>query len=392
LDVKRILKNCSPEIALLDIKLEHGTGFELIPIIKQKNPETVCIMMTAYRDVENAVNAVKSGVDDYLFKPLDTQTLLSTLDKSLNKQDKKREINETVQRIQTIFELTSDLFFLIDTQGILHEITQTALDFVGANRGDVINRVFWKSPWWERHPEFREPIKNAIATALSGKRTSIEIEIIGIDNKPTCLDLSLKPILNENTEVSFVLIEGHDITARKHIETRLNRLAHYDALTGLPNRVLFDEHLSSAIARYERHKIGFALMYIDLDNFKEINDGLGHHAGDQLLLNISRDLMENMRGLDAVSRVGGDEFIVILTDISDYDSVKTIADRIINSIVESRPVEGQTIPISASGGVAIYPDDGATAHKLLRHADRAMYAAKTEGKNRWLFYSDLAKK
>jgi diguanylate cyclase (GGDEF)-like protein len=235
-------------------------------------------------------------------------------------------------------------------------------------------------------------MKIAIDKALSGKRTHLEIEITGIDNKPTHLDLSLKPILDEHAEVSFILIEGHDITSRKHIETRLSRLAHYDALTGLPNRVLFDEQLTNAIARYDRHKISFALMYIDLDNFKEVNDGLGHHAGDQLLLNVSTNLMKCMRELDAVSRIGGDEFIVIMTDISDHQSVAPIANRIIQSIVESRSVEGQTIPVSASGGIAIYPDDGATAHKLLRHADQAMYAAKMEGKNCWMLYKDLPEK
>jgi diguanylate cyclase (GGDEF)-like protein/PAS domain S-box-containing protein len=391
LDVKRILKDFCPEIALLDIKLENGTGFELIPSIKLKNPDAVCVMMTAYRDVSNAVNAVKSGADDYLFKPLDTEVLLSTIDDLLIKQHKNKVINETLRRIQTIFELTSDLFFLVDTKGILHEISQTALDFAGIDRRTTINKVFWESSWWGNYPEFKEPIKQAIYTALSGKRTNIEIEMTGIDNKPTCFDLSLKPILGEHTEIDFVLIEGHDITARKHIERRLNRLAHYDALTGLPNRVLFDEHLSSAISRHDRHNIGFALMYIDLDNFKEVNDGLGHHAGDQLLLNISRGLMKCMRGLDAVSRVGGDEFIVILTDISDYHSVKTVADRIMQSVIQSQAVEGQTIPVSASGGIAIYPDDGLTAHSLTMNADKSMYAAKSKGKNRWMLYSDIAK-
>ena len=391
-DVKRILKQYKPDIALLDIKLENESGFELIPAIKQENPEVICIMMTAYRDVTYAVNAVKSGVDDYLFKPLDTEELLSTLDKSLNNQDKNKKTNEATQRIKTIFELTSELFFLLDRQGVLHEITQTALDFAGVNRKDTINQVFWESPWWKNHPEFREPMRMAIDKALSGRLTNLEIEITGIDNKPTHLDLSLKPILDEQAEVSFILIEGHDITSRKHIETRLNRLAHYDALTGLPNRFLFDEQLTNAIARYDRHKIRFALMYIDLDNFKEVNDGLGHHAGDQLLLNISTNLMKCMRELDAVSRIGGDEFVAIITDISDYQSVAPIADRIIHSIVGSRPVEGQTIPISASGGVAVYPDDGVTAHKLLRHADQAMYAAKKEGKNCWMSYKDLPEK
>ncbi|WP_137167206.1 putative bifunctional diguanylate cyclase/phosphodiesterase [Salinimonas lutimaris] len=178
-----------------------------------------------------------------------------------------------------------------------------------------------------------------------------------------------------------------DITQSKIAQDKLDFLAHHDALTQLPNRTLFNEITDKAIKRARRENTMLAVIFLDLDRFKNVNDSLGHSAGDELLVSVAARLQGVLRDTDMVARLGGDEFVVLLEDIHDLTRVRLICEKISRSLTTPLPVLGQTVMIGASQGISIYPNDGDTVDALLSHADAAMYLAKERGRNNYQFYT-----
>jgi len=191
-------------------------------------------------------------------------------------------------------------------------------------------------------------------------------------------------------EISHFSAIFYDISERKELEEKLENLAHYDALTGLPNRMLLQDRLEQVIALSERHSQHFALLFIDLDGFKPFNDKFGHALGDEILKTISQRLSNAIRGMDTAARLGGDEFVVVLTDIGSSENAARVAENIIAEISRPFEIAGETVTISASIGISIYPNDEMIAQELLRTADEAMYKAKRDGKQRVVFYGGIS--
>ena len=177
-----------------------------------------------------------------------------------------------------------------------------------------------------------------------------------------------------------------DITERKKEEERIQYLANYDVLTGLPNRYLLNDRLEQTITAAQRHQTQMAVLFIDLDHFKNINDSLGHDVGDELLRMVSQRLRSCLRRSDTIARQGGDEFVALLEDLHSEDEVTFIAEKMIASLLEQFTVGNYKLSITPSIGVSVYPDDGDTAVQLLRNADLAMYRAKNTGRNRFEYY------
>ena len=181
-----------------------------------------------------------------------------------------------------------------------------------------------------------------------------------------------------------------DISELKKYELQLEKLAHYDPLTGLPNRALLSDRLQLAMAQSIRRKLHIAICYLDLDGFKQVNDQYGHHTGDQLLIALTQRMSQMLREADTLARIGGDEFVAILPDLSDFNASLVIAERLINEV--SRPVQlgDLVIQVSVSIGITFYPQDAViSADQLLRQADHAMYEAKSAGKNCYCVFEDL---
>lgn len=177
-----------------------------------------------------------------------------------------------------------------------------------------------------------------------------------------------------------------DITKRKEYERQIKHLAHHDTLTGLPNRNLFNDRLGRTLARAYRNESIFALMFVDLDKFKPINDTHGHDAGDFVLRGVAERLRASLRASDTIARVGGDEFVVILDNIRDYRAAGDVARKIIDSMIQPFVFEGTDLQIGASIGIAVYPNDGEDTESLTKAADEAMYAVKQAGRNDFRFY------
>jgi diguanylate cyclase (GGDEF)-like protein len=190
---------------------------------------------------------------------------------------------------------------------------------------------------------------------------------------------------------------GHDISERKRAEEKIQYLATHDALTGLPNRLMFNQLLNHAIQAARRYQRQFAVLFIDLDRFKTINDTLGHEAGDQLLQEIGARLKQTLRASDVVARLevdegvvarlGGDEFVILIEEVNDLSQLKTVSHRILSAVIKPMIIMGEECRITASIGISIFPKDAEDEQSLMKNADIAMYFAKEEGKNNFQFYS-----
>lgn len=200
--------------------------------------------------------------------------------------------------------------------------------------------------------------------------------------------LSIAAVRDERGELSHYIAIFSDITSEKESEERLHNLAHYDQLTGLPNRVLFNERLNFALAQAERGHHLAAVMFLDLDGFKPVNDNLGHAAGDRLLHLVAQRLKHSLRNTDTVARFGGDEFTILLSSVAQIENITPIAQKIIEEVARPYEIDGNVVHITTSVGISLYPTDSTQGHELIHHADHAMYQAKRQGKNQYRYFNE----
>lgn len=198
---------------------------------------------------------------------------------------------------------------------------------------------------------------------------------------------SVSAVKDDDDRIVNYIILFSDVTKQKEDEQRLQFLAHHDPLTGLANRTLFHHRCEEALLRAERHNTKAAVMFIDLDHFKTVNDSLGHAYGDDLLKNAASQLQECVRKTDTVARLGGDEFTVLLNEVGDSSDVALIAKKILDRLSAPITIAGHEIYVSASLGISWFPDDGRSASSLIKNADAAMFAAKEQGRNNYQFFS-----
>lgn len=235
-------------------------------------------------------------------------------------------------------------------------------------------------------PEDTEHITAEVISAVEqfGKWTG-EIRMLHKDGHIGWIESMCVPIYDEDNTMIGALGINRDITDRVTEAERLSRLAHYDQLTQIPNRYLLLERIDHLIVQCERSGNHFALLYIDLDKFKIINDTKGHAFGDKLLKEAVSRLSGCIRHSDTIARIGGDEFVVVLENTSSKDTIAVIAETLIDSLKKKFLIEGEAFVISCSIGVSIYPENGSTTDALLSYADKVMYKAKHQGEGRYLF-------
>lgn len=216
-------------------------------------------------------------------------------------------------------------------------------------------------------------------------------EVVGTRKSGTTfqVDVSVSESSHANQPIYIAVL--HDVTERQQAEQRLVYLAQYDALTGLPTRMLFHDRANQALARADREEKLVAIMYLDIDHFKNINDSMGHHAGDELLKDVAKRVTSCLRNVDTVSRMGGDEFTVILESIPHIDSATIVAEKIIDAMQRPFHLDGHEVHVTTSIGITLYPMDDKELTSLVKHADQAMYRAKQAGRNNYqLFGADMA--
>ena len=237
--------------------------------------------------------------------------------------------------------------------------------------------------------ETREPAPNPVALAVrENKRVGLSSTCILIhrDGSEAAIEDSVAAIHDRRGRATGAVIVFHDVTAARAMSLQMAHSAHHDVLTDLPNRLLLNDRLSRAIESARRHHRRLAVLFLDLDRFKQINDSLGHDVGDQLLRSVARELTECVRSSDTVSRQGGDEFVVVLSEMECAEDAGVSADKMLVAIAGAHAVAGHELHVTTSIGISVYPEDGTDAVTLLKHADIAMYHAKKDGRGRHQFF------
>ena len=285
---------------------------------------------------------------------------------------------------RTIAENVDDMIVLLDTKGRRIYNSPSYQQVFGDDSPERGSDSFS-----EIYPEDRERVQAAFfKTVATGVGERIEYRFLLKDGTIRHMESQGSVIRNMDGKVSQVIVVSRDVTDRKKVEEQLLHATNHDNLTGLPNRALLNDRLKLAIATARRNKgLILALMFIDLDKFKSINDTLGHAIGDKLLAKVATRIQTCLRASDTAARLGGDEFVVLLPSINSHHDALLVAEKIRHAICQPIRLAGQILNVSPSIGIAIYPDNGRDEVELLKHADAAMYSAKQSGRDTVCFYS-----
>ncbi len=285
--------------------------------------------------------------------------------------------------LETLLGASPDLHYVIDRRGTVIYCNAAFADLFGKRREQIVGTDF---------PSLGEPPTLALAAQMleaaeTGNASGEELHIARKDGSAGVFEQVFVPVRDTRGRCEAIAATARDVTERKAGEERARYGANYDSLTDLPNRGHFRERLDLEVKHSARTGLPLALLFIDLDGFKDVNDLHGHAAGDQLLQQAARRLASCVRDTDTVARLGGDEFTVILTDVTLPPHVAILTMKILDELARPYQLSDAQASISASIGIAMYPGDGESADELLRNADKAMYQAKAEGRNRYALFA-----
>ena len=292
------------------------------------------------------------------------------------------ELASALKDLERIMNAFPDLHYMVNLEGKLVRWNTSFEKFIGLEHNALLDRQITDFIHEEDRPRAMEEIQHI---AEHGQR-STEIRFKRHDGVPVPFLCNCAVIKSEEGDGKSILVAGRDISDRKAMEDQMERLAHFDQLTSLPNRALFSDRLQQALAIAKRDKVRMALMFIDLDEFKPINDDLGHDIGDQLLQQVAQRLQGCMRESDTAARIGGDEFLVLLPHIEVAQDALIVSEKIRLTLYQPFEVAGETLHISSSIGISIYPEHGHEEKILVKNADIAMYHAKNTGRNNVQLY------
>ena len=375
----------NPDTVLLDVEMPEMDGFAACEIIRTRFPdrEIPIFIITSRDDEESVERAYRLGATDFITKPIALPVLPHRIQYILRTCTALNDLRGLIRAVP-------DLIFIVNEDGEVAE----ALSGPDAQHTQQIKALTTASEInfypCENDDRARTCIKRALDT---GKPQVYEHILEGLD-----VHLETRFVPRDKNSVLAIV---RDITDRKNSEARIFNLAYYDELTKLPNRQLFSQSLERTITIARRNGEKFAVLFVDLDRFKRINDTLGHSVGDELLKDVARRLEKCTRSTDLVARfgpseeggiklarLGGDEFVIKLYGIDNDETVATIASRIITVLTPPFSCEGHQFVVTPSIGIALYPRDGETSEELLMNADSAMYRAKSVGRNNYKFYSE----
>jgi diguanylate cyclase (GGDEF)-like protein/PAS domain S-box-containing protein len=382
------------DVLIVDYSMPVYGGIDVIKVLEGNPASPPIIMLTGHGNEKVAVEALKSGAADYIVKDVNMgflELLPAVVEQVVVKNQLVRDrslmfdaIAEREERYRRLVELSPDGIAIIESgevafinpaglaifgAGSLDELKQRSLvELVDSSCRDLflsqlslLQDSGVKVPWMEQS-----------FTRCTG--AIISVEVSGI------------PFLLEGRRAAQIIFR--DITERKLAKERLEQMAHHDLLTGLPNRAFFFDRLNCLLEHARRYKDRFALLYLDLDGFKKVNDEMGHDAGDDLLKEMASRLEQCLRKADSVARLGGDEFIVLLSKVNERHDPTIVAKKIIAAGEAPFAIGGKICHVGVSVGIAVFPEDGDNVDILVKKADTAMYQAKGAGKSTYRYFGD----
>jgi diguanylate cyclase (GGDEF)-like protein/PAS domain S-box-containing protein len=387
------LKSGGIGVVLLDLFLPDSQGIETFNRLFRAAPHVPVLILSRLADEDVAGQAVRRGAKDYLLKGhLGSYSLPQTLHNII-----ERCLSEDVAFVQTerarvTLDSIGDAVLSIDMTGNVTYLNRVAQKMTGWSQKEATGRPLAKI-FQIIDGVTREPAPDPLESAIQQNRTvglTRNCVLIRRDGRESAIEDATAPICDSAGNVTGAVIVFRDVDAARAISLEMSHLAEHDPLTDLPNRSLFTQRLTQAIALAARHHRRLAVLFLDLDHFKNVNDTLGHAIGDRLLQSVAERTAHCVRVSDTVSRQGGDEFLVLLSEIKQPEDAVVCAEKIITAVTATYPIALHDLTITASVGISIFPDDGADAQTLIKAADTAMYHAKDQGRNRFqLFNRDL---
>lgn len=397
----KLLAKHHVDLLLLDLLMPGMDGHRLMELVRCRNRDAAIIVVSGDSTWASATKAMRRGADNFIRKPYAPDEVLGAIKKSLSKREQRKKLERKLVRQQVSEQLhrfivnnSPDFIYILDAQGRFRFVNERIRQLLGYSGKELLGRHFnsllvdaamaEKVIFNRRHHE-----KKTISLEV---RFHKKTDKGGRDSEPITVELIVQSAYYRDVTNGRKVFLGtygvaRDISDRKRVESRICYQAHHDHLTGLPNRSLFDDRLALAIKQAQRNKSRLAVFFIDLDHFKAINDTLGHALGDRALEAIASRIENCIRQGDTLSRIGGDEFVLLMPYVKRQVDAENLGRTVIEILQEPFCLGHHEIRITASIGVAVYPDHGNDANILINHADLAMYAVKARGKNNVGFYS-----
>lgn len=375
-----------PDLVLLDLTMPGKDGCETCRDLRMlpKGQHTHVLMMTCLDNADSIHHAFEAGATDFIAKPLNLELLVHRVRYMLRASQSVNRLAETQARLEMLKVAVDNLPIGItfsDVNGIIVYSNPAEAQMHGYEVSELIGREARKFSTSDRsRPMNAEQLRECGVW----RRDSVNVRKNG---EKFAAQLTSIPVRDSDACYLGIIATCEDISQRKEAEEKIHQLAYYDVVTGLPNRSMFLERLHQTLSHAQRGRDKVNLIFIDLDNFKDVNDTRGHDVGDKLLRLVAERLSACLRDSDVLARLGGDEFVVVCPSVDTQESVATVVQRLLAIFTDPFEIEGRQLYTSASIGIAVYPDDSLDASSLFRCADTAMYQAKSEGRAQFRFFS-----
>jgi diguanylate cyclase (GGDEF)-like protein/PAS domain S-box-containing protein len=388
-DAEKHLAEHEVDIILIDLGLPDADGLAAVRRAHAAAPRVPLVVLTGLDDESLAAQALQEGAQDYLIKgQIEARGLLRALRYAVERKNMEEALFGEKERAQVTLNSIGDAVACTDISGNISFLNLVAekmsgwtwQEAAGRPMPEVLRILDASSREIVANPmdvEFdRDEIMHLPPNCVLIRRDGIEIPI----------EDSVAAIHDREGKATGAVIVFRDVSAVRAMALEMAHLAEHDFLTGLPNRMLLNDRVSRAIASAPRHMKKVAVLFLDLDGFKHINDSLGHAIGDKLLQSIAKRLGNCVRGADTVSRQGGDEFVVLLSEVELSEDAAIAARRMLRAVAELHSVDQHDLHVTTSIGVSVYPDDALDAETLIKNADTAMYQAKENGRQSYQFF------
>lgn len=381
-EAEKYLEGHSVDIVLLDLGLANPPGLDAVRRVRAVAPRISIVLLSSAEDEATAVQAIQEGAQDYLVKgQIEPRELKRAL---LNAAERK--IIEEVQfiekeRAQATLDCIGDGIICTDETGNISFLNRVAETMTGWSLKEAVGRPMTECVTIV-DAITRKTILDPMAKAASQDRTGnlpFNCVLIRRDGHEVFIEDSVAPIHDREGTVTGAVIVFRDVSATRTLEEKLTHSAQHDFLTGLPNRMLLNDRIGQAISLAHRHTYHAAVLFLDLNGFKQINDSLGHRIGDKVLQSVAKRLQECVRSPDTVIRQGGDEFIVVIQELKHPHDAVITGERLRKTVADVHSIDSHEIFVTTSIGVSVYPGDGLDAETLIKNADTAMYHTKKNG-------------
>jgi len=399
LEALACLEKFTFDVMLVDLLMPGMSGYEVIEQVSDQGVDTKIVVVSGESNFDAVTAALRKGAYDFVKKPYVADELLATIQNAANRQ--QLEVSHRQIRLQLeqseflhrfIVDNSPDIVFMLDTKGHFTFLNDTVYPLLGHDRDELVGTHYSKLVSSQSMEQARYVFMERRSAERNSRQVELKLKCKGDSDyryfETSSMRVELEAELHpEGDQFKGTYGVARDITEQKDAQELINFQAYHDLLTRLPNRALLEDRLALAISQTKRNNQKLALMFLDLDRFKWVNDTLGHTIGDRLLQAVGQRLEGCLRKGDTLARLGGDEFALVFPQLKSEENAATIAEKLLHGLKEAFLVDEHELFVTGSIGIAVYPDAGESMDTLIRSADIAMYHIKERSKNGYQFFA-----